>query len=43
MLAGSPRLGAGVAVAWMALTAVAAVTVAGYVGTPDAVADTVAK
>lgn len=36
-------LGDGVAVAWMALTAVLAVTPTGYVGKPDAVSDAVAK
>ena len=43
MLDGFPRLGAGVAVAWMALTAVLAVVPTGYVGKPDAVSDAVAK
>lgn len=36
-------LGSGVAVASMALTAVSAVALAGYVGMPDAVSDRVAK
>lgn len=43
MLAGFPRLGDGVAVAWMALTALLAVVPTGYVGKPDAVSDTVTK
>lgn len=45
MFAGFPKLGAGVAVARMALTAdspVAPVASAGYVGSPDGVNDTVA-
>ena len=43
MLAGFPLLGDGVAVAWMALAAVPAVTPTGYVGKPDAVSEAVAK
>lgn len=43
MFAGFPLSGDEVAVAWMALAAVPAVRVAGYVGKPDAVSDAVAK
>ena len=43
MLAGFPRLGSGVAVAKMALTAVFAVASAGYVARLDATGEAVAK
>ena len=43
MLAGFPRLGSGVAVANTALTAVAAVASAGYVASPEATSEKVAK